>query len=79
MNLYKDNRDIRDRDYQGNLIVETDDEEIGVTKEEATETIKNILIYDKEDFEKQKEILERKLLYVKDKIKVISERLTEIS
>lgn len=79
MNLYKDNRDIRDRNYQGNLIVETDDEKFKITKKKTTKTIKNILIHDKEDFEKQKEILERKLLYVKSKIKIISKKLTKTS
>lgn len=42
---YKDNRDIRDRKYEGDLIVECLE---GVSKEEALTSIKNILQNDVE-------------------------------
>lgn len=45
--LYKDNRDIRDRGYKGELIIESNDE-FAVSKDEALEKMKSILIGDRD-------------------------------
>ena len=79
MKLYKDNRDIRDKNYKGELILEEKDVNLGLPKEEALEKIKTILTQDKEEYERQKEKLEEKLLFVNVKIDLIKERLIEIA
>lgn len=73
---WKDNRNIRDRNYEGVLVMETEE---GVkTKEEALVTIKSILTHDKEDFQRKKEQAEKTALYYKNQIDSINLRLEEI-
>jgi uncharacterized protein YeeX (DUF496 family) len=77
MNTYKDNRDIRDNNYKGELILPYSGD-FAVTKEEAYKTIETILIKDKEHYENKIEEWTRQIEHAKNQVTAIEERLIEI-
>ena len=69
---YSDNRDIRDRDYEGPLIIEDPE---GVSEEEALRMMLRILKLDKFTLESKVEQLEKQLKETKRVLEKISKRL----
>lgn len=74
---YLDNRDMRDNNYEGPLVIETKSKNVGINKEGALRVMNSILVKDKEDFEYKVKKAKMQIEHYEMQINLIDKRLKE--
>ncbi len=79
MKKYRDNRDIRNKMYQGDLIIEVDSRDPrGVSKEEAEKNMRNILKRDIQEHEMRIKAAKKTIEKSTGYIELINKKANEI-